>query len=211
MGDSVQPRGRAGRWGKWGPSVWGEASPCARVGNPSPPCVRRSVQSLVCPAKSCDLGEQLVGITHGFLHRFGETARRSQEGWVTWPAQPPRGHGGKVTTPGCRRLCGAVLVTRYPGGVETPLGDTHPDLRCPQLRSASPDTTCLPQASSYLSFWIWQSFTLSTLPSSSITLSLNWLLSSLEKIQGKSDGKCLGNRRRGDHAPTASAHRGWKS
>lgn len=47
------------------------------------------------------------------------------------------------------------------------------DLRCPQLHSAPPGTACLPWARSYLSFWIWQSFTLSMLPSSSITLSLN--------------------------------------
>lgn len=44
-------------------------------------------------------------------------------------------------------------------------------------------------ARSYLSLWIWQSFTLSTLPSSSITLSLNWLLSSLEEMEGKSKSK----------------------
>lgn len=47
------------------------------------------------------------------------------------------------------------------------------DLRCPQLHSAPPGTARLPWARSYLSFWIWQSFTLSMLPSSSITLSLN--------------------------------------
>lgn len=54
---------------------------------------------------------------HGFLHKFLGTVRRqwSLEGWVKEPAQPPQGCEGKVTMPGCRRLCGAVLVNSTQG------------------------------------------------------------------------------------------------
>lgn len=80
----------------------------------------------------------------------------------------------------CRRLKGrAVLVTQQLVGAHW---------MPPRPGSASGRVHCA-WARSYLSLWIWQSFTLSMLPSSSITLSLNWLLSSLEEKEGKSKSK----------------------
>lgn len=54
----VQPRRRGGSWGKWGPSVCGEASPRMGVRSSSPPYIRCSVLNLGCPANSRDLGKQ---------------------------------------------------------------------------------------------------------------------------------------------------------
>lgn len=76
----------------------------------SPPGSRGPTQSLECPALCCDLGKWFVGITHGFIHFFLGTVRR-QQFWEDWARQP----WGKVTVPGCRGSCGAVLVIRHPG------------------------------------------------------------------------------------------------
>lgn len=109
-----------------------------------------------------------------------------------WARQP----WGKVTVPGHRGSCGAVLVIGHPGEPvgETFLEDPHPGFSVPPDPPSIPRTSHLPWARSYLSLWIWQSFLLSTLPSSSITSSLNWLLSSLQKTQGKSKSKGLENK-----------------
>lgn len=97
------------------------------------------------------------------------------------PGEPGREHAPKAGVRCRSPPRGAVLVTWHPGeAVGRPL------LEAPC--SGSPQEELI-WATSYLSFWIWQSFTLSTLPSSSITLSLNWLLSSLEEIEGKSKSR----------------------
>lgn len=97
------------------------------------------------------------------------------------PGEPGREHAPKAGVRCRSPPRGAVLVTWHPGEA---VGRLLLEAPC----SGSPQEELI-WARSYLSFWIWQSFTLSTLPSSSITLSLNWLLSSLEEIEGKSKSR----------------------
>lgn len=107
-----------------------------------PPCSRCSKQSLECPATCCDLGKWFVGITHGFTDIFLGTVR-TQQFQEDWARQP----WGKVTVPGCRGPCGAVLVIRHPGEPvgETFLGDPHPGFEVPQLQAASPGHPVCPR------------------------------------------------------------------
>lgn len=77
-------------------------------------------------------------------------------------------------------------------GLSLSLGTLGSQWDTPTLALQCPQPTLHPQdIPSYLSLWIWQSFTLSTLPSSSITSSLNWLLSSLQKTR-KEQEQCFG-------------------
>lgn len=138
MGDATCSHEEGQGGGESGdPSAWGDAPPCVGVGTPSPPYVRCSVQSLWCPANSRDLGKQLVGITHGFLHKFLGTARRqrSQEGWA---------HREDVGVRSPRLGAGDRVRLSLSPGTQWERPSWRPltlVLRCPQLCSTSPGTS----------------------------------------------------------------------